>query len=297
MMNDHYAEVNGIRLHYVSAGEGQTMLFLHGFPEFWYLWRSQLEEFGTDHQAVALDMRGYNLSDKPEKVEDYSTKHLVADVKGILDHLSPGKKSILIAHDWGGAVAWTFAWTHPEYIEKLVIINAPHPTVFLRELANNPRQQRASAYMHLFRKPVAEERLSANNCQFLRNVVFTDSARPDAYTEEDRNAYIEAWTRPGALTGGLNYYRAMAAGPPRNETEAAATAAVFEHLVASRSHVIEVPTLVIWGMEDIALLPGNIDGLDEYVPDLRVKRIPDGTHWVISEQPTVINAAIREFIE
>jgi len=296
-LNHLYAEVNGLRLHYVSAGQGQTMLFLHGFPEFWYLWKNQLAEFGKDHQAVALDMRGYNLSDKPEKVEEYSTDHLVSDVKGMLDQLAGGEKSVLVGHDWGGAVAWSFAMAHPEYLEKLVIVNAPHPLVFLRQFANNPDQREASAYMNMFRKPEAEETLSANNYQVLRDAVFAGSARPDVYTEEDKNAYIEAWSQPGALTGGLNYYRALPAGPPRDETEAAAIAALLEQLVSSGSYVVHVPTLVIWGMKDIALVPGNLEGLEEYVPDLRVKRITDGTHWVISEQPDVINAAIREFIE
>ena len=295
--NHNYAEVNGIRLHYVSAGQGKTILFLHGFPEFWYLWKNQLEEFGKDHQAVALDMRGYNLSDKPEDVEEYSPDHLVGDIKGMLDHLAGGEKSILVGHDWGGAVAWSFAMAHPEYLEKLVIINAPHPLVFLRQFVENPDQREASAYMNMFRRPEAEETLSANDYQVLRDAVFAGSARPDVYTEEDKKAYIEAWSQPGALTGGLNYYRALPAGPPKDETQAAATAAIVEQLASSGSYVVHVPTLVIWGMKDIALVPANLEGLEEYVPDLRVKRIPDGTHWVISEQPVVVNAAIRQFIE
>jgi len=296
-LNHQYADVNGVRLHYVAAGQGQTMLFLHGFPEFWYLWKNQLTEFGKDHKAVAVDMRGYNLSDKPEKVEEYSTDHLVDDIKGMLDHLSGGKKSVLIGHDWGGAVAWSFAMAHPEYLEKLVIINAPHPLVFLRQFADNPEQREASAYMNMFRKQGAEDTLSANDYQVLRDAVFAGAARPDVYTEEDNKAYLKAWSEPGALTGGLNYYRALPGGPPRNETDAAATAAVLEQLASSGSYVVHVPTLVIWGMKDIALLPSNLDGLDEYVPDIRVKRVPDGTHWVVSEQPDLINAAIREFLE
>jgi pimeloyl-ACP methyl ester carboxylesterase len=297
MLNHDYVEVNGVRLHYVSAGEGPTILFLHGFPEFWYMWKNQLEQFGTDHQAVAVDMRGYNLSDKPEAVEEHSIKHLVGDIRGLFDHFSGGNKSVLVAHDWGGAVAWSFAMSHPEYLDKLIIINAPHPMVFMRQLTDNPDQRQASSYMNAFRRDDCEAMLSADNYQLLRAAVFDGSARPKAYTEEDRKAYIEAWSQPGALTGGLNYYRAMAAGPPRNETERETAAEAVEQLSSVRSYDVKVPTLVIWGMKDTALLPGNLDGLDEYVTDLRIERIPDGSHWVISEQPETINTLIRKFLD
>jgi pimeloyl-ACP methyl ester carboxylesterase len=214
----------------------------------------------------------------------------------MFDHLSGGEKSILIGHDWGGAVAWSFAMAHPQYLERLVIINAPHPLVFLRQFVENPEQRKASAYMNMFRRPEAEQALSANDYQVLCDAVFAGSARPDVYTEEEKKAYIEAWSQPGALTGGLNYYRALPAGPPRDEEQAAATASVLEQLASSGSYVVRVPTLVIWGMKDIALTAANLEGLDEYVPDLRIKRIPDGTHWVISEQPDVVNAEIRAFL-
>jgi pimeloyl-ACP methyl ester carboxylesterase len=296
-MFDHdFIETNGVRLHAVSKGAGTTMLFLHGFPEFWYLWRHQLEEFGADHRAVAVDMRGYNLSDKPPQVDAYSTKNLVADVKGLLDHLSAGEPAILVGHDWGGAVAWAFALAHPEYLEKLIIVNAPHPAVFLRELATSDEQRKASSYMHFFRRPDAEQRLALNEFQPMLNIVVASSARPEAYTDEDRAAYLESWARPGALTGGLNYYRAQPAGPPRDEAEGKATAAMLEQLLAERSYEVRVPTLVVWGMQDSALLPGNLDGLDSYVPDLRIHRIEDGSHWVINEQPEAVNAAIRAFL-
>jgi len=295
-LNHGYIEVNGASLHYVSAGEGQTILFLHGFPEFWYMWKRQLTEFGRDRLAVAIDMRGYNLSDKPEPVEEYSTKCLVDDIRGTLDHFSGGDKSVLVAHDWGGAVAWNFALQYPDYLERLVIINAPHPIVFLRELATGTDQPNASSYMNAFRKPNYERRLSADNYKLLQTAVFESAGRPDAYTQEDRNAYIEAWSRPGAMTGALNYYRAIGAGPPRNESEQKVAAATLDRIVSSRSYTVHVPTLVIWGMKDTALLPGNLDGLGEYVPDLRIERIPDGTHWIVCEQPENVNTLIREFI-
>jgi len=297
MLDHELVKANGVILHAVSRGSGKTMLFLHGFPEFWYLWRRQLEDFGRDHLAVAVDLRGYNLSDRPTEIGAYATGELVADVKAMLDHLCGGEPAILVGHDWGGAVAWTFALAHPEYLERLVIVNAPHPAVFLRELSTSEEQRAASSYMHFFRRPDAEERLSSNGYQPMLDIVFGGSPRPEASTEEDRQAYLEAWRRPGGLTGGLNFYRAMPAGPPRDNAEAAATAAYLEQMLATRSYEVKVPTLVIWGMLGTALLPGNLDGLEDFVPDLRIHRIADGSHWVINEQPEVITTAIRKFLD
>lgn len=298
MQSHEYAEINGLKIHYVRQGKGEkTILFLHGFPEFWYEWKNQLAEFGKDYQAVAMDMRGYNLSDKPAKVEDYAVPLLVADVKAMLDHVSKGKKAILVAHDWGGAVAFAFAVAHPEYLEKLVIINAPHPGVFLRELQQNPAQQKASAYMNLFRSPQAEAVLSANNYTALAQAVFNASTKPEQFTEEDRRAYLEAWSQPGALTGGLNYYRASKIGPPVNGDDAARLTEAQKSFAVAPSLTVKVPTLVIWGEKDSALLTGNLEGLDKYIPELTIKRIANGSHWVIHEEPELVNRYIREFIQ
>ena len=278
-----YADVNGVRLHYVTSGLGQLILFVHGFPEFWYEWKHQLEEFGKDYQAVALDMRGYNLSSKPAELDKYQMKHLVEDLRALAAHLGH-EKFTLVAHDWGGAAAWVFASVHPDLLDRLIIINAPHPGVFQRELARNPEQQKASEYMLMFRSPEAESILSANNYELLVNIVLGDGLKKGFFTEEDRKAYIEAWSQPGALTGGLNYYRAARIGPPSGE------ATTFPELT------VKVPTLVIWGEKDTALLTGNLDGLDAYVPNLKIERIPDGTHWVIHEKPDQINRLIRGFL-
>ena len=294
MLSGEYVEINGLKIHYVKSGtEGKTILFLHGFPEFWYMWHRQLEEFGRDHTAIAMDMRGFNLSDKPPNVDDYKTSHLVSDIKAMLERFSPGRKAILVAHDWGGAVAWAFALTHPELLEKLIIINSPHPAVFLRELKNNPEQQKASAYMLMFRKPEAEALLSANNYAGLAKAVFDSSTRPEAYTDDDRRAYLAAWAQPGALTGGLNYYRASKIGPP-SPADPQLGAVTFAD---ASSFVVKVPTLVVWGEKDRALLTGCLDGLEQFVPDLTLKRIPDGSHWVVHEKPELVNNYIRQFIE
>ena len=216
---NQYAEVNGVRLHYVTQGKGPLIIFLHGFPEFWYEWKDQLPEFGKDHRAVAPDMRGYNLSEKPVGVDRYQMKDLVEDVRALAEHLGY-KKFILVGHDWGGGVAWSFAIAHPEYLEKLIIVNCPHPAVLARELAENPAQQKASQYMLLFRSPQAEQTLSANNYAALVDGVLGDGLKSGVFTDADKQAYIEAWSRPGALTGGLNYYRAANLGPPTPGTSA-----------------------------------------------------------------------------
>jgi len=291
---DHYVKVNGVRLHYVSAGKGPLILFLHGFPEFWYEWKDQLAEFGKDHLAVAPDMRGYNLSDKPAELDQYRINVLVEDVRALGDHFSHGKKFVLVAHDWGGAVAWAFAIQHPEMLEKLVIVNAPHPGVFGRLLASDAAQQKASQYMLMFRSPEAEKTLTANDYGFLVNIVLGDGLKNGVFTEEDKQAYIKAWSQPGALTGGLNYYRANQTGPAQPGQPPSAGRGNFA--VDPNALMVKVPTLVIWGEKDTALLTQNLDGLDKFVPQLTIKRIPDGSHWVIHEKRDVVNADIREFV-
>ena len=291
MLKHEYADVNGVRLHYATAGKGKLIMFVHGFPEFWYEWKNQLAEFGKDFQAVAPDMRGYNLSSKPASVDQYQVKYMVEDIRALAEKLGH-KKFTLVAHDWGGAIAWAFAIAHPDYLDKLVIINAPHPGVFQRELRDNPAQQKASSYMLMFRSETAEQTLSTNNYGLLVQIVLGDGLKSGVFTEEDKKAYIEAWSQPGALTGGLNYYRAARIGPPaEGDTNAANFAAGMPSLN------VKVPTLVIWGEKDVALLIGNLDGLDKYVPNLTIKRIPDGTHWVIHEKPALVNGYIREFIK
>ena len=165
-----YAEVNGVKLHYVEQGKGELILFLHGFPEFWYEWKDLLPEFAKDHHAVAPDMRGYNLSDKPAAVESYRVPVIVEDVRALAVKLK-ARKFVLVGHDWGGVIAWAFAAAHPEMLDKLIIVNAPHPTVFARELAGNPAQQKASSYFNLFTSPQAEK--------FLEPERFRDAAGAD----------------------------------------------------------------------------------------------------------------------
>lgn len=284
-----FIETNGIRLHCAIQGEGPAMIFLHGFPEFWYCWRHQIPVFAERFRVVAPDMRGYNTSDKPEGVEQYRMSVLVSDIRGLIEALGE-KKVFLVAHDWGGAVAWAFAEKYPDMLHRLVILNAPHHHVFARELNGNPLQRKASEYMLLLRSSRAEEVLSREGYAWLREAVFKGCKSPSSYTEGDRAAYIEAWSRPGALTGSVNYYRAAGGLKTLNEQglEGGGT--------GKTKRLIKVPTLVIWGEEDVALTLGLLDGLDDYVSDLKVIRIPGATHWVQNDVPDLVNRYVWEFV-
>ena len=290
-----YADVNGVRLHYVRTGTGPLIVFVHGFPEFWYEWKHQLTEFGRDHLAVAPDMRGYNLSSKPTALTEYQMPKLVEDLRALTNDIlraTGGTRFTLVGHDWGGVVAWVFAAQHPEMLDKLVIVNAPHPTIFGRLLREDPDQQKASQYMLMFRSPEAEATLSQNGYERLTASVLGAGLKAGSVTEEDRKEYLSAWSQPGALTGGLNYYRAAELGPPRTGDVPSQEAAPS----AASSLVVRVPTLVIWGEKDTALLTANLTGLDQVVSTLTIKRIPEGTHWVVRENAAEVNRLIREYL-
>lgn len=284
-----FIETNNIRLHCAIQGEGPAMVFLHGFPEFWYCWRHQIPVFAERFRVVAPDMRGYNTSDKPEGVEKYRMSVLVEDVRGLIEALEE-EKVFLVAHDWGGAVAWAFAEKYPHMLHRLIILNAPHHLIFARELKDNPLQQKASEYMLLLRSSRAEEVLSRDGYAWLRAAVFNGCKDPSAYTAEDRAAYVEAWSRPGALTGSVNYYRAT------NILKAPREQAAQGGEAGKVKGIIRVPTLVIWGEEDVALTLSLLDGLEDYVPGLKVIKIPGATHWVQNDEPNSVNRYISEFV-
>lgn len=287
-LQHRYAEVNGVRLHYATAGRGPLMLFVHGFPEFWYAWRHLLPEFARDHQAVAPDTRGINLSSKPEGVKAYHVAQVTEDLRQLVAHLGH-ERCVLVGHDWGGACAWNFAMRHPECVERLVIINAPHPVTFARELRDSAAQRQASDYMRLLRSDKAERVLADND--FARLAAFFREGSGTAADDATLSAYRAAWSQPGALTAGLNYYRASPLFPPE-------PGAAPSHLPAlhPEDFTVRVPTLVIWGERDSALLPGLLDGLDACVPELRVERIAEASHWVVHEQPARVGALIRGFV-
>lgn len=283
MFKDEYVDSNGLRLHYVFAGQGRLILFLHGFPEFWYAWKRQLAEFSKDHHAAALDLPGFNLSDKPQYLSAYKLDRIVEHLYAVARHLSDGERFVLVGHDWGGYLAWAFAAAHPQMIENLVIINAPHPAIFAQLLRSDPAQKKASEYMGMFRSSQAEQILSANDFEFLARVMAF--GRPNGLSPEDKAEYIKAWSQPGAITGGLNYYRAndLTACAPGDSS-------------ANPSFTVNVPTLVIWGINDPAMVPQNLVGLDKYVLHLNVQRILDASHWLVHSHSAQINELIRAYL-
>jgi epoxide hydrolase 4 len=306
---DHYAEVNGQRLHYASVGRGPLVLFLHGYPSFWYQWKDQMLEIGKDHLAVGLDMRGYNLSSRPEGIEPYRMPHLIEDVRQFVEKIAGrNQKFILVGHDWGANVAWVFAMYHPEMLEKLIIVNGAHPMISERELRENPAQRYASNYFFVFNKFLAPgEQAPVETDTKERATARAHSGFVDAevkagrYTEQDRQMWIDAWSQPGSTTAGLNYYRANHRNPPFNDLHPANTIptswSAKEITAGAKTTIIRTPTLVIWGMQDTAILSGHLSGLDKLVPDLRVKLYPSDDHWVMLAKGKELAKDMRAFVD
>jgi pimeloyl-ACP methyl ester carboxylesterase len=305
---DQYAEVNGVRLHYVRVGEGPLVLFLHGYPSFWFQWKDQMAEMGRDHLAVGVDMRGYNVSSKPKDVEQYRMKYLVEDVRQLAEKLGgKDKKFVLVAHDWGAIVAWIFAMYHPDLLDKLIIINGGHPFISERELRENAAQRYASnyhfvdnGYLAAGEKPIDETDTRESAVRRAHGGFVEAQVKNGHYTEEDRQKWIDAWSQPGSTTGGLNYYRANHRNPPFNDRHPASMVphswSAKDVTAGAKSTIIKVPTLVIWGMKDTALLSGNLSGLDRWVPNLSVRLYPDDDHWVMMEKYKEVAQDIRGFI-
>lgn len=279
-----YVEANGLKFHCVTQGEGELVLLLHGFPEFWYSWRHQIPFLARRFKVVAPDMRGFGQSDKPKGVESYSTDKLVNDVKGLIEAFGETKAHV-VSHDWGGAVAWIFAIAYPQHLDRLVVMNAPHPAVFAKNLLSNPRQLLRSWYMFFFQIPrIPEAVLSANNFYLLKRFFSDWAVNKDTFSKGDLYELARAAGRPGALTGGINYYRAMM----RNM-------ALFK--MRDAFPPITRPTLLIWAEEDRALGRELTYGLDQYFTDaLEIRYIPRCSHWVQQEQPLIVNQYLDEFL-
>ena len=282
---------NGIRLHYASAGErGKPLLiFLHGFPEFWFAWHQQLKAFGEQYFAVAPDLRGFNLSDMPDDVSAYRPKLITQDIEQFIAHLGY-QRCVMVAHDWGGAIAWNIAISNPALLERLIIINATHPYAFAKALANDPEQQQASTYMNWLRATGSEQALAKDDFRVMEQLMLGMGRPSDHWFDETtRQRYHSNWAR--GLHGGVNYYRATPLYPPTEGDPGASKLS----LNPADFHCT-VPVRVIWGMQDKALLPQLLDELPELVDDLIIERLPEATHWVVHEQPERINQLIGRFL-
>lgn len=273
--------VGELSLHWVEAGKGPLVFLLHGFPEHWRAWRRQLPALAAaGFRAVAPDLRGYNLSEKPKGVSSYRMERLAGDVAALVRHLGY-ERTFLVGHDWGGAIAWCVPALHPGLVERLAILNAPHPVLMKRKLAT-VAQARRSSYIFFFQLPWLPERsLTRHRASFIKMMLRRDPATPGAFPPEEVEAYREAFLQPGAATATINYYRAAFRPGTR---------------VPGLSRSLEkVPTLVLWGEGDRYLGPELLEGLDALAPDLRIVRIPGASHWLPADAADAVNAELVSF--
>jgi len=282
-MAHRWIDVGGLRLHCVEAGTGPLVVLLHGFPEFWYAWRHQIPALAdAGYRVVAPDLRGYNTSDKPSRVRDYRPRVLVQDVADLIVALGAGSAAVA-GHDWGGGLAWLLAMQHPKRVERLVLLNAPHPVRFLKGL-RSPRQLRRSWYILAFQLPWLPERLvAARDFQALRWIFRHQPTRPGAFTAQDIDRYVVAAAQPGALRAAINYYRAAFRANPLAQ--------------AHGLRRVDIPTLIIWGDQDRSLGRELAEPDRAWVPDVRVERIAEASHWVQADDPEQVNQLMVDFLE
>ena len=279
----------GVELDVQLAGDPAqpAVILLHGFPESHRTWRGIVPDLARDHRVVAPDQRGYARSTKPAGVESYASERIVADLLALADHLGIGRFT-LVGHDWGGAIAWMAALKHADRVERLVIVNAPHPFVYQRSLFDDTEQRRASQYITRFRDTSIDAGLTGAGLERFLGSTFAHHLT-QAIAGPDKAAYLDEWSQPGAMTAMLNWYRAAAVVVPAIDEEVDRPA----YLDGPFPPVTQ-DTLVIWGMRDGALLPVQLDGLPDQVPRLTVEKI-DAGHFVPWEKPAAVLAAMRRW--
>lgn len=280
----------GVELDVATAGDpaAPAIVLLHGFPESHRTWRHQIPELAKTHFVIAPDQRGFARSSKPEGAENYTPDKTVGDLIALADHFGKDR-FVLVGHDWGGAIAWMAALQHPNRVERLIIVNAPHPFVFQKSLFDDMEQRAASQYIRLFRNPGLEAQLEAMGLGTFFDTTFARHADP-ALLAPERDAYLDEWGQPGAMTAMLNWYRASAIVVPGMDETPERPA-----FLDGPFPPLQMPVLVIWGMGDKALLPVQLEGLDQLVPDLKVVKV-DAGHFVPWEKPEAVTQAIQEWL-
>ena len=282
----------GVELDVWTAGDplNPPILFLHGFPESHRTWAHQMEGLADRFYCIAPDLRGYARSSKPAEVFDYRIAQLVADVFALADALGIDR-FILAAHDWGGAIGWAAALVRPDRIERLIIVNAPHPYIYQKTIIENLDQRQAAQYIRTFRGEELERRIAENGLDWFFDHSFMRYLQADAVSAEDRAAYLDEWSQPGALTAMFNWYRASSTDVPAMDDVVETTE--FLQKPFPRVHI---PTLIVWGMKDPALLPCQLEGIEDHVPAVTVIRIPDAGHFSLWEAPNEVTEAMKHWL-
>jgi len=303
-LESKYALIDNVNIHYITAEQDvddsiakETLIFLHGFPECWETWKAQLNFFSAEYNVIAPDLPGYNLSDKPEDVTFYSVPNLIAFITKFIKTVSTTEKVTLIAHDWGGAIAWPLVAFNKQIIDRLVILNAAHPSTFTREMINNAEQRKRSEYIHDLIGKDAEELLSTNNYQYLKTKVL-DNTKTSCFNQESLKNYQKVWQQPGAINGMLQYYRAMPQLASSDKNKRDKTNGPITELTKMKipNIRIEVPTLVLWGEQDQAFVNENLNDIKQYAPNSTVKRFENVSHWIMHEIPDEVNKEINNFL-
>jgi pimeloyl-ACP methyl ester carboxylesterase len=267
-----FADSGGVRIHYASLGSGSLMVMMHGFPDYWYTWRHQMEALSEDYQCVAIDLRGYNQSDKPKGVDNYAMDVLVGDVVAVIKHLGR-EKAIIVGHDWGGAIAWSFAMARPEMLDRLIILNVPHPLGFARELADNPMQQRSSQYARDYQKEGAHLKIKAEDLAFW----VTD---PEA-----KEKYIEAFER-SEFEAMLNYYKRSF---PKEGYSPERSGRDYPK--------VKAPVLIIYGLRDRYVLPSGLNNTWEWLEKgLTLVTIPETGHFVQQDAADLVTRTMKMWL-
>jgi pimeloyl-ACP methyl ester carboxylesterase len=281
----------GVELEVTIGGprHAPAIIFLHGFPESARTWRFQIDDLVSDFRVIAPDQRGYARSSKPEAVEDYTPDKMIADLFALADRLGI-EKFTLVGHDWGGAIAWAAALANPTRIERLVILNAPHPFIFQKSLFDDMAQREASQYIRAFRTPGMEHMIFDNLDDFFERI-FGGSGVGNEASPEARAAYLNEWSQPGAILAMLNWYRAAQVIVPAMDEKPERPAYLSGPFPA-----VKMPTLIIWGMADTALTPSQLEGIDGLVDDLKIVKVADAGHFLTWEKPEAVNAALRSFL-
>jgi pimeloyl-ACP methyl ester carboxylesterase len=277
-----FVDTNNIRLHCVSQGQGELVILLHGFPEFWYSWRYQIPALARHFKVVVPDLRGYNDSDKPDNGYDLDT--LAADIRGLIEGLGYVKAHI-VGHDWGGAIAWHLAQKCPQYLNRLAILNAAHPQKLIQELTGNIDQLRRSWYLLAFQVPGIPEWLIQQNLgEFVKGVFQGQAIRKSAFTTEITQIYQAALEKPGALVAAINHYRQFML--PQN----------WVKQFTQQPQLVTAPTLILWGKEDSLLSQKLVEGLDKLISaPFWLKVIPECGHWMQQEVPHTVNRELLDF--